>query len=66
MPLQKLTVPQRPTHPVVVAGFLLFVAGLLGWMWTGEWRWAVTGLILLLAAAVLSGALDTKVTPPAA
>ena len=60
-------IPRPPTHPVLVAGYLLLVGGLLGWLWTGEWRWAVTGVVLLLAAAIVYGGVeDKRVTPPAA
>lgn len=45
-----------PVHPVVAGGFVVFVGGLVGWLWTGDWRWALTGLLLLLGAAVLVGA----------
>lgn len=45
----------RPVHPAVALGFALLAAGLLAWLWTGEWRHAVTGLVALVVAAVVSG-----------
>lgn len=41
---------RRPVHPLVAVGFAVLLAGLLGWIWTGEWRWAVTGIACLVAA----------------
>lgn len=48
--------PPRPIHPGVALGFALLAAGLLAWLWLGDWRWAVTGLTALVVAAVASGA----------
>ncbi|MBF6416939.1 hypothetical protein [Nocardia cyriacigeorgica] len=31
---------------------LALLAGLLAWLWTGEWRYAVTGLIVLIIAGL--------------
>ena len=36
-----------------VAAILVIVAGLGAWLWLGEWRWAVTGV---LAGTVLTAA----------
>jgi len=45
----------KPLKVPVAAGFGLFVAGLLGWLWLGDWRLAVTGAALLILGAVLAG-----------
>jgi hypothetical protein len=34
-------------------GLALFVISLAAWMWTGEWRWAVTGTVLVLLGAIV-------------
>lgn len=47
---------QKPLHPSVATGFGFLTAGLLSWLWTGEWRWAVTGLAILIASAVVAAA----------
>lgn len=46
----------KPIHPDIALGFVLLTAGLLAWMWLGDWRWAVTGAAALVAAAVCSTA----------
>lgn len=45
-------VRREPVHPFVGAGFPLLLAGLTGWLWTGDWRWGATGVALLLVGAV--------------
>lgn len=40
--------------PTVALGVLVLVAGLAAWVWLGEWRWAVTGVLVLVALAVVS------------
>lgn len=50
-----MTANPKPLKVPVAAGFGLFVAGLLGWLWLGDWRWAVTGAALLVLGAVLAG-----------
>lgn len=50
-----MSAPERAVHPLVAAGFAVLVASLLAWVWLGEWRWAVTGLLVLLISAVVSG-----------
>lgn len=48
-------------HPALIAlAFVLFFAGLLAWMWIGDWRLAVTGLALGLLSAILG---NTKLRP---
>lgn len=43
----------QATHAL---GFALLLAGLVAWMWTGDWRYAISGLAGLLAAAVFAPA----------
>jgi hypothetical protein len=43
---------RRPMHPFVAFGFVVLVAGLVGWVWTEEWRWAATGTGVFVAPAV--------------
>lgn len=47
-----MTANPKPLQVPVAAGFGLFVAGLLGWLWLGDWRWAATGVALLVLGAV--------------
>jgi hypothetical protein len=44
-----------------VVGAIACVAGLVAWPWTGEWRWALTGLGALLACASVGALLDRRV-----
>lgn len=48
-------------HPVLVAlALALFIAGLLAWVWIGDWRYAVTGVGTGLLALIMS---ITKLRP---
>ena len=51
---------QKPLHPIAAAGFGFLVAGLIAWLWTGEWRWALTGLAMLIASAVVAAAAERR------
>ncbi len=44
---------RKPLDPALILGLLALLAGLLAWVWLGDWRWAATGLAALLACAVL-------------
>lgn len=55
-----MTADRKPLHPLGAAGFLALGAGLLAWLWLGEWRWAVTGLVLLVVLAAVGAALDAR------
>ena len=52
--------PKPSTHPVTLAGPILLAIGLVVWAWTGDWRWAATGLALLIAAAPIGAHLQRK------
>ncbi len=52
----------RPMHPLAAVGLALVAAGVLVWIWTGDWRWAATGAVLLLVLAPVGAALDRKAT----
>lgn len=45
---------QEPVKPAVAAGVVLLAAGLVAWLWLGDWRWAATGGAALLVCAVVS------------
>jgi uncharacterized membrane protein YjjP (DUF1212 family) len=44
-----------PLHWAVLVGVAALCAGGLGWLWTGEWRWIVTGVFILILGAVVAG-----------
>ncbi len=44
---------ERKATPAATAALLALAAGLIAWAWTGDWRWAVTGVGLPLALAAL-------------
>lgn len=41
-----------PIHPLVWGALAVFVVGLISWLWTGEWRWALTGIGVGLLVAI--------------
>jgi len=45
---------RKPLDLEGVVAFGLLALGLLAWMWTGEWRWGVSGLLALFLLAGLS------------
>lgn len=51
--------PSGRAHPAALAGAGLFLAGLLAWLWSGDWRWALTGVALFLLGALVAGATNT-------
>jgi type IV secretory pathway VirB2 component (pilin) len=57
----------RPTtHPIASAVALLGLAtvplGIVGWVWAGDWRWAVTGLLVMVAMFIASGVTNLVLT----
>lgn len=46
--------PRTPLSRTVAGGFVAFGAGLVASAWLWDWRWAATGLVVLLGAAVIS------------
>jgi uncharacterized membrane protein YjjP (DUF1212 family) len=55
-----VTHPRKPLHPLGAAGLVALAAGLLAWLWLGEWRWAVTGFVVLVVAAGVGAAVDGR------
>lgn len=55
--------PKQYVHPVSQVGSLLALAGLAAWIWTGEWKWAATGLLLLLGAGIAGAMLAARKRP---
>lgn len=54
--------PGASIHPVALGvGLGSLVAtplGLVAWIWSADWRWAPTGLLVMLALVVLAAALN--------
>lgn len=48
-----MTAAPKPVGAGVKVGFVLLAAGLAAWLWLGDWRWAVMGVLALLAGAVV-------------
>ena len=48
-----MTKPVQPISLTVKVGFLLLSVGLALWLFVGDWRYAVAGLIMLLVSAVV-------------
>ena len=42
---------------VDAGGRVAGIAGLLAWMWLGDWRWLLTGLCVMAACIVMADAL---------
>ena len=49
-------------HPLGAVGIIVAAAGLAAWVWLGDWRWAITGGLALLALATVGAALDHRKT----
>lgn len=47
-------------HPLTVLGAALFGGGTTAWLWAGDWRWSVTGLIMLLVCAAIAGVMEAR------
>lgn len=58
--LDRRAAGRRPVHPLVAVGFALFLAGCVAAVWLGDWRYAVTGLAVLLAVAVCSALVGAR------
>ena len=50
-----MSADRAPLHPVAALGALLLLVGVLAAVWLGDWRWAVSGLVGLVAGAVVAG-----------
>lgn len=50
----------KPLQPLGFAATAVLAAGVLACLWTGEWRWAVTGLVLGLVLAAAGAAVDGR------
>lgn len=49
--------PASQPHPLSCLAWLPLLAGLVGWLFTADWRWAVTGLAGLVAVSFVLAAL---------
>lgn len=47
-----MSADRAPLSVAVKIGAAFFNVGLAGWIWTGEWRWAVMGVLVLFLSAV--------------
>ncbi|MBP2370282.1 hypothetical protein [Pseudonocardia parietis] len=47
--------PRPPVGPLVMAGFAVLGAGLIAWMWLGDWRYAATAAVMFVVLAAVSG-----------
>ncbi|MGH3926910.1 MAG: hypothetical protein ACRDTT_29260 [Pseudonocardiaceae bacterium] len=51
----------RAMRPAVAATLAAGLAssplGLIGWIWAGDWRWAVTGILVMVIAAIITAVL---------
>lgn len=55
------------SRAIVAAGLVLLVLGLIAWLWSGDWRWALTGLAGLLVGTFAAGVTANRkpTSPPA-
>lgn len=52
---------REPQLPVLVAfGMLAVVGGLLGWVLSGFWKFAVVGVGVFFCCAIIGAALDSR------
>lgn len=54
-----MTADRKPNLLYAVAWVLLLL-GLLGWLWSGEWRWAASGVLAMLCCGVIGSAVSRK------
>lgn len=50
--------PPRPVSRTVKIGAALFTACVIASLWLGDWRLATTGVVVLLALAVVTSGAD--------
>lgn len=53
-------------HPFAALWVLAPAAGIVQWIWTGDWRWLATGFVCLFVVGAIGAALDSRrrVEPP--
>jgi hypothetical protein len=55
-------------HPALAACFVASLAalplGVVGWIWSGDWRWAATGVLIMLALAIVTVAVSVMTSRP--
>lgn len=51
-----MSTPRTPIEPLAALGLVLIAAGLLAWLWIGEWRFAATGAVLFVVLAAIGAA----------
>jgi hypothetical protein len=49
---------RKRSQPWAPLALLPVVAGALAWLWSGDWRWFVAGLLALAAVAAVGSSLD--------
>ena len=49
-----------PAPPGIAAGTVLIVAGLLAWIWLGDWRYVATGVALFFASVIVGAVVKRK------
>lgn len=47
-------------HPLALLGVLLLLGGVGAWIWSGDWRLGVSGLLLMLGLATVAGFARSK------
>lgn len=50
----------RPLHPAAAVGVVALLAGCVAWAWLGDWRWAVTGVAVMVVGAVVAALLGKE------
>lgn len=50
---------RQPTLPGTI-GVVLLGTGVIAWAWTGDWRWIVVGVCLLVILACLGAYIDGR------
>lgn len=48
--------PAPPMHPLLLLGIGALAAGLVAWLWTSDWRWAVTGAVAFVVLGIAGSA----------
>jgi asparagine N-glycosylation enzyme membrane subunit Stt3 len=57
-----MTSPKRQS-PLILPALASAVLGVVAWVWVGDWRWAVTGLAVMLLLAMAGLFIDGRKQP---
>lgn len=57
-------VTSKSFYPLMAIAGAAPCLGVIAWIWTGDWRYAATGLVLTFMCAVIGAAIDARKGKP--